>query len=102
MPDPNKLTCPHCGQPLSEVRVGIRLPPLKAMIFDAIKAAGADGITSHGVISSVYQTRKKPAIAAVKSHIWQMNDALEGTNFVIISQSGHWQLATKPKGKNRS
>jgi hypothetical protein len=31
-----------------------------------------------------------------------MNDALEGTNFVIISQAGHWQLATKPKGKNRS
>jgi hypothetical protein len=102
MSDPNKLICPHCKQPLSEVRAGIRMPPLKAKIFDVIKAAGAEGITSSGVISSVYYARKKPAIAAVKSHVWQMNDALEETNFVIISQAGHWQLATKPRGKNRS
>jgi hypothetical protein len=84
----------------------VRLPPLKAMIFDAIKAAGEEGITSYGVISSVYQTRRKPSQEAIKSHIWQINDLLEETNYVIKSDrdvrgnGAHWRLAVKPKGKN--
>jgi hypothetical protein len=85
MPNPNKLICPLCKQPLAYERVGIRLPPLKAKIFDAIKASGDEGITSAGVISSAYQGRERPPTTAIKAHVWQINSLLEETDLVISS-----------------
>jgi hypothetical protein len=87
--------CPYCKQPIVESRAGVRLPPIKAAIFDAIKAAGPCGITSRGVLSSVYEARAKPSKNAVKSHVWQINEALENTDLIIKSSAGHWRLTQR-------
>ena len=42
MPGPS--CCQRCGQRLPEIRLGVRLTPLKARIFDLIRRAGPDGI----------------------------------------------------------
>lgn len=35
-----RTICPHCKQEMREERAGVRLPPLKAHIFDVIRRAG--------------------------------------------------------------
>jgi tyrosine-protein phosphatase YwqE len=93
--------CPHCGQPIAEVRDGVRLPPLKAAIYDAIKRAGDEGVSSLAIVSTVYQGRREPHTSSIKSHITQINDALEETDMQIVSDrrgyNAAWRLQAKPK-----
>ena len=62
--------CSCCGQPLAEYRLGIRLTPLKARIFDAIKRRGSERIQAREIGNPI----------TVKSHVWQINDLLEETD----------------------
>lgn len=38
--------CHYCGHPLPETRLGVRLTPLKARIYDIVQRAGIDGISA--------------------------------------------------------
>jgi hypothetical protein len=73
--------CSHCHQPLPELRAGVRLSPLKARIFDAIKRAGANGITIEDINRICFDGRA--TAVNIRTHIHQINDALAGTDFEI-------------------
>jgi len=58
------------------------LSPLKARIFDAIKRAGLDGIDGDELFAMIFADRKVTR-ATLRVHIWQINDALMGTDLEI-------------------
>ena len=72
--------CEHCGQPRPETRLGVRLPPLKARIFDIVKRAGRDGIDRDELFRLVFGDRKVKR-SCLKAHIWQINDLLEDSGY---------------------
>ena len=81
------LRCPHCHQIITTERCGIRLPLLKAGIFDAIKQTGDFGITTEELAREIYRDRRRrPSKYTVKAHIWQINERLEETNWAIRSE----------------
>jgi hypothetical protein len=79
--------CECCGQPLPEVRLGARLSPLKASIFDAVKAAGAAGIEPDSLFERFIAPRGATRLA-LKAHVSQINDALAATDYQISAGSG--------------
>ena len=83
-------TCPTCGQPVKEERAGVKMSTLKARIFDAIKRAGTSGLTANDLVCIIGDTNH----TSIKSHIWQLNDALTDTGFKI--QSRPYRLVTCP------
>jgi hypothetical protein len=100
MPDPNKVICKSCHQPVGHTRAGVRMSPLKAAIFDTIKGAGDEGITAWAVLSAVYDGRSPPNVNSIKSHIAQINDLLEETDFKIRSDrtqkiAPHWRIVRR-------
>jgi hypothetical protein len=74
------MTCPCCH---AEERLGVRLPALKARIFDSIKAAGDLGVSRYELLYQVYADRRQPAPATIKAHVQQINDLLLETDFQI-------------------
>jgi hypothetical protein len=84
--------CRECGQELPETRLGARLSPLKTHIFDVVKRAAATGVTSEELFAIVFADRGDITINTLKSHIWQINDALEDAGFRIVSRDRRWVL----------
>jgi hypothetical protein len=76
--------CPACGGPMREVRLGVRLTPLKAAIFDAIKRAGPEGISRDDLMAKEFSEGAKHPWT-LKSHICQINDSLVATDYRIRS-----------------
>ena len=84
------LRCPHCHQSITTERCGIRLPLLKAGIFDVIKQAGDFGITTEELAHEIYRDRRRrPSKYTVKAHIWQINERLEETPWIIRSEGDY-------------
>ena len=81
--------CQCCHQPIAHERAGVRLSPLKAAIFDAIKAAGQSGVASYGLLHLFERPVKR---STVKVHVGQINTLLEDTAFVIRSDRRVWRL----------
>lgn len=75
--------CHYCRQPLPEVRVGTRLTPLKARIFDLVQRAGPDGIDGRDLFDLVYGDGERPEMNALKSHVNQINESIEDSGYVI-------------------
>jgi hypothetical protein len=65
------------------MRLGVRMPPLKARILDVIKASGDIGASRDELLDDVYADRRRTAPVTIKAHINQLNDLLEETPFVI-------------------
>jgi hypothetical protein len=78
-------TCPHCHQPIRRERFGAYFPPRKWAIIDAVAAAEDLGISCQE-LSLLWD----PPVSrgTIKSHICQINDLLEGTDWYIRSESG--------------
>ena len=90
---PRLRLCPHCRQPIKHERVGIPLTQLKAGIFDAIKNAGDYGITSKEIVrGELYRDRSSVDVLTIKSHVSQINDLLEESGFIIVSDRRRWFL----------
>jgi hypothetical protein len=73
--------CPSCRRPLPEMRLGIRLTPFKARLFDAISHSGDGGIMLddlYEIVCTEGQSRKTLVV-----HIWQINDLLEDEGYRI-------------------
>ena len=66
--------CPHCGQRMLYMRAGARLGPVKVKIFDAIKRAGAAGISRADIIES---QGLEVGEHCLRAHVWQINEILE-------------------------
>jgi hypothetical protein len=79
--------CSACGQPLPERRLGIKLTPIKAHIFDLVKAAGNTHITCERINNLVFDGRSRYEV--IKSHIWQINDLIEDTGWKIVGERGY-------------
>src|SRR5262249_34591206 len=63
--------CPRCHQSVDDIRLGVRLTPLKAALFDRIKAAGDIGISTTEIIQEVYRDRSLIKDTTIKSHVNQ-------------------------------
>jgi hypothetical protein len=88
---PVARTCPHCCKAF---RLGAIMPPLKAAIIDVIKAAGGVGISSQELLTAI----ERPAgPGAVKSHVFQINELLDGTGFRVVSIGQRWHLTRRAK-----
>jgi hypothetical protein len=96
MPNPNRLVCPHCKQPMSVDRLGVRLPPIKAAILDVIRGAGDAGATTPSIVATVYRDRPAPKYTSIKSHVFQINEVLEETDFIIKSDRHYWNSTGWP------
>jgi hypothetical protein len=82
--------CAHCGQALPETRLGARLTPLKARIFDIITRAGVDGISASDLFDIVFaegQSRE-----TLKAHIWQINDLIADEGYRIKGRDSYYAL----------
>jgi hypothetical protein len=88
--------CPECHQRIATERLGVRLPPLKAAIFDKIKAAHAAGITSAEIVADLYSDRRPVSTHTVKAHCNQLNDLLAETDWYIRSDRRRWFLGRRP------
>jgi hypothetical protein len=80
--------CPHCQQILPEFRLGVRLPPLKARIFDLIMRGGEDGILASDLLNIAYADQPASGRKILSSHVCQINDAIEDTGYRIVGRSG--------------
>ena len=92
----NQSRCSHCGQLIHDERNGVRMTPLKANIYDMIKRAGDAGVSAFDILATVYQGRTVPTYTAIKSHVAQINDILEETDWKIVSDrrncNGTWPM----------
>lgn len=73
--------CECCGQKLPERRLGVALTPIKARVFDLVKAQS--GITAE-------QLRVRMGMISPKtpqSHVYQLNDKLMDTGWKIVGKS---------------
>src|SRR5262245_15899559 len=91
------IFCPHCHQLVRKIRLGVSMPPLKAAILDAIKAAGDVGVTSAELITSdVYKDRRPIGRGGIKSHVAQINDLLAATDWCVRAEGrgahARWHL----------
>jgi hypothetical protein len=84
--------CPHCHQQIAHERLGVRLTPLKAAIVDRIKRAGDVGISSEGLVHDLYFDRKPVSMTTLKAHVFQINELLAATDWVIASDRRRWFL----------
>lgn len=84
-------TCPTCGQVLRDDRVGIRMPRVKTRIFDAIRRAGPDGIYGDDLFDLCLRARNVQR-ETLKAHIYQLNELLVETKFVIRRHAGYYAL----------
>ena len=84
--------CPECKQRITTERLGVRLPPLKAAIFDRIKTAGVLGVTSEEIIADLYSDRRTVSATTIKAHIFQVNELLVETDWYIRSDRRRWFL----------
>ena len=77
--------CPHCLQPVGEVRHGVILPPLKARIFDHIKRFR--GQSSADIALAIFERNDQPAVRNVRVHICQINEMFAHTDIRISGAS---------------
>lgn len=75
--------CHYCGQPLPEVRMGARLTLMKARVFDLVQRAGPDGIDGRDLFDITYAGQEAPGRDALKSHVKQINELIEGSGYMI-------------------
>ena len=81
-------TCPHCGHSLPKRGAGVRLTPLKARIYEAVRRAGPAGIDADELFGLIYGGT--PASRwTLKAHIWQINDVLQDPGRRILGQRGN-------------
>ena len=87
-------SCPHCGQPLRQERVGIFLPPVKCLIFDLIKAAGDVWLNSEELAHTLAYDSPARSVSrnTIKAHVSQINDILAETDYRIRRDGRRWCL----------
>jgi hypothetical protein len=84
--------CPHCHQQIAHERLGVRLTPLKAAIVDRIKWSGDLGRSSESLVRELYFDRKPVSMTTLKAHVFQINELLAATDWVIASDRRRWFL----------
>lgn len=70
--------CNCCGQALPERRLGVRLTPLKARIFDFVQRGGEEGIAREDLQELLDMNH-----AGLKSHVFQINELIKDEGYLI-------------------
>jgi hypothetical protein len=83
--------CHYCGQALPETRLGVRLTPLKARIFDLIQRGGDDGITSADLFNIVFSDGGHSR-ETLKAHVYQINELIENEGYRITNGGSVYRL----------
>jgi len=80
--------CPHCGQPMPIIRLGVEMSALKAGIVDMVQRGGADGIPLDEIFSALFKTRDCTR-DALKTHVWQINEMIKDEGYKIVGVREH-------------
>ena len=107
--------CPHCQQPMPQLRCGVKMYPQAAAVFDAIARAGAAGIDGHDLFEIAWQGKRKPKYGTLKNHVMMIREFLADTDFRIRCDRGgkypvyrltkvvsNQHVAEKSSGANRA
>lgn len=86
--NPRLSSCPHCGQRMPLMRLGVRLYPMTCRIFDLIERSGRDGIAGRDLYRVAYAGIRKPTYNTVKGHIGHIREALLNTEYRILCEGG--------------
>lgn len=96
--DPRRMTCPHCGQPLTSTRLGVQLGPLRARLLDAVRRAGQGGISGADLFDLIFAERGVKR-SALKTNVWVINDLIADSGWRIVSTKGtdahYWLVRRK-------
>lgn len=89
--------CPRCRQPMAEVRSGVRLPPLKAHIYDIVRRAGIDGVMIEDINAIAFGGSANPV--TIRAHIHQLNELLADTDIQISGNvtRGFYRIVRKDR-----
>jgi hypothetical protein len=85
------MRCDHCGQSLPEIRLGVRLTPFKARLFDLVRRSGIDGIHSDDLYSLLYP-EGGGSRHTLKAHIWQINELIADEGYRIEGRGSFYRL----------
>jgi hypothetical protein len=81
--------CPHCHQPLPrKPRAGAPLTALKARIFDLVRLSS--GIRTDEINAIVFNGKARRT--TIRSHIWQINEALAESGVEIRCYNGFYSM----------
>ena len=90
------MRCDNCGQALPEIRLGVRLTPLKARLFDLVKGGGINGIHSDDLYSRLYP-EGGGSRHTLKSHVRQINELIADEGYRIEGKGSFYRLVDIPK-----
>jgi len=88
--------CPYCGSALPDYRLGIKLTPLKARIYDYVQNAGHSGLPMQILAEALGLT-----YASTKSHIAQINAAINGRGYRLYGRGGTVRLVQTPPPRKK-
>jgi hypothetical protein len=90
------MRCHSCGQSLPEIRLGVRLTPFKARLFDLVKRGGINGIHSDDLYSLIYP-EGGGSRQTLKAHIWQINEMIADEGYRIVGRGSSYRLVNTSK-----
>jgi hypothetical protein len=94
------MRCDNCGQSLPETRLGIRLTPFKARLFDLVRRSGIDGIHSDNLYSLLYPDGGGSR-HTLKAHIWQINELIADEGYRIEGRGSFYRLVNTKRAISR-
>jgi hypothetical protein len=89
----NERRCPYCDQALPNTRLGVKVGPVKARLFDLIQRGGEDGVTNRDLSDILGIARE-----TVKAHVFQLNEHLAGTDYQIKGGVWGYRLVREEQG----
>ena len=87
--------CPTCGQLVGQVRLGIKLPRMKARIFDLVQQR--PGITNRELCTMMYASVDESSLVSTRAHINQLNIKLMGSGVQIEGTPGYGYRIVKER-----
>lgn len=77
------------------MRHGVRLPPMKARIFDLIQAR--PGISGEDLCRLLYESVTPSSLVTTRVHVKQIREMLRGTGVAVLGHSYYGYHVTKEK-----
>jgi hypothetical protein len=77
--------CPYCNQTLPEIRLGVRLTPLKARIFDLVQRGGRDGIDRADLFDIIFGDGEHSR-ETLKAHIFRRRPTVQSHRRLLRRQ----------------
>ena len=85
--------CPTCGHQLEQVRLGVHLTPMQALVFDVISES-ADGIDTDLLLDRLLNINDNFRRKTMYVYVSNINSLLEGTGYRI----GKYHTTSRNKG----